>query len=398
MSEGRTGKIIRYTMQTILVIMMYVCMASALIKSATPEMNRRTRTLVLDSAMDAEAAIDLYEKAKEQGEEITAFTLWGEGKGAVVHPDTGRAKDVNLLTVCGDSRLVLGGTSWLGYGDKQSCLIGSGLSVQLFGREEAIGEKVKIEERLYQVKGILYDSTDTVLVEADRELKVLMDMASVEIPQGADAKTVIRTLSNQTGLPDRYHNYHVYTLGAKAAAMSLPFILGLSVVIPFGKRAWKSRSRPAVLLSNLIQVLFFLAFFIWIVNPQIRIPGEMIPSRWSDFEFFSQLWEQKTEEIQLLVTGKKTQPELLLAKQFMQTLGLSLTAFFFYFCSLYRMQIKPGTEATFWVVGFLCLTFVLLVKIGGEGLTGFGSRSVWLILPYYIWGKSLNLPAIPIKQ
>ena len=71
----------------------------------------------------------------------------------------------------------------------------------------------------------------------------------------------------------------------------------------------------------------FTVLVLYLAVKQISIPKEIVPSRWSDFTFFSNLADEKTQAFAVLMNSQKTAPEAKYFHVFFQSLlfvGLSV--------------------------------------------------------------------------
>ena len=59
---------------------------------------------------------------------------------------------------------------------------------------------------------------------------------------------------------------------------------------------------------------------------QIRISEDYIPSRWSDFSFWSSLWQEKADAVKFLVGMEKTELDNRWAYGFLKAAGCGLLA------------------------------------------------------------------------
>lgn len=366
---------------------MLVCMAMSLSQSGYPKSGRDIRIICQEDGMSGKEAADIQAHAAEAQEEFPDFTVWGEQQETrISNQDLGREETVSLITVCGDSRLVLDGDSWLDFGDYDGCLIDETLSWQLFGSFGGQGEKIQIGDRTYFVRGILDDTKGTVIVQAGEQEESL-DKISVEIPEGATAEETVRKLSNQFGFSETTVNYEVYRLWGEMISLILPCVLGISVLAFMAKRIMVCRDGTGNFTFCMLEGILFLAVFLWILDIQIKIPGELLPTKWSDFEFWTELRQQKQEEFLLMLYGVKTKPEILYMTGFFQTLAWSGGAFVCWFFSLRSMRVNPEAGNLTLICCFIIIGFALLEKMGGEGVRPFGYRIVWLILPWYLLGR-----------
>lgn len=95
-----------------------------------------------------------------------------------------------------------------------------------------------------------------------------------------------------------------------------------------------------------IRVRIFWKVCFWIVmistgiclTKQVNLPPDMIPPAWSDFEFWSNLWKEKTKAAAFLINMEKNVPETLYISSFFQSLSCGLLSLGLYCLSIIVFQ------------------------------------------------------------
>lgn len=246
-----------------------------------------------------------------------------------------------------------------------------------------------IGSREYEVAGILYGDSGTVLVQADQDTKAVLDRASLRISDEENVQETIRRFSSSTGLQGiriPLHLYGILTRGLLRILISLTlFLLLFRIFVKI--RAYGSIKSIFLLL---ILVLLSAGACIWILDLDIRIPREMLPSKWSDFEFWSDLLKQKTEEISLLWTTEKSTPELHYFMNFLKSVVSGLGAALLGTLFLIRVKIKNLCSLAAMTVFFLLLSFSFAVFYVPDGSALVQERVFWLFFPLCFWLKYLD--------
>lgn len=385
MYKGRISRMKKAAVIWILSSIMFLCFAQAIFL-VRPDNEKSVRILTNPTGYLRGEALSLIKQSRESEEDWPLFTIWGEEKEVSIHnPDLNREKKAGVLTVCGDSRLVWDSGSWLDMEDAKYCLLTEDLGLSLFGGTELVGQKVQIGECIYEVKGILSEIENTAMIQTGPNLESVMNKVSVEIPKGREQSDVLRQLSIRLGVSENAVNFGLYRTWAKAAAMILPCILGASIFFQMIRKACAFRHRPVKLLKQLIILFVFCILFFWITEFWPGIPKEMIPSRWSDFEFWTKLWEQKKTEILFLMQGEKTGPEMACLREFLNTFKYSILAVVLYFFSMRRQKIERLRDLFFGGVFFLCLAFMALLTADRYLTLKNGGRILWMLLPFYLF-------------
>lgn len=366
------------------------CFSQAILYGCPADAGKNLCIVDLDVKISEEEAVLIQKNARERAEESIPFAVWGEQKKVEVsNPVLRRKTEASQLTVSGNSDLVLRGSSWLDHKDSAGCLIDGELCILLFGSTDVSGNKVIIGEREYEVRGVLHGSRKTVLVEADETGDSFLGRMSVVIPDDKTPKEVIQGLSSQYGLTGESIGLDNYRRMGTAAAGLLPCVLGIHIALPLWRGVRRERRRPVRCLMYAAGLVICLLVFLWITGVRFEMPEDWIPSRWSDFEFFTGRWEEKSKELALIFSGEKSAPEAVLAAGALNALKFGLLSVFFFFWWRRRVKITEERQAFAWSMFFICLTFAMRLCMEGADISAAGGRMLWLLLPCFVWGSLL---------
>lgn len=225
--------------------------------------------------------------------EITAWLLNEEVLVRCQEP--GKEKKADCMAVFGfremaSFRPLLDGT--YGYRtDESGCIISGGLAMELFGSVGVSGKHVWCRGRSYVVRGVTDDSGCVILIPAGKEEKMrylLMDLGA----DSAGASRAERFLY-QYGMDSGY----VCVDGSLFfAAAGLSCVLFLWVVmitqcyrlVKHGKHmAVRQRLELAGLAAAILLVSIVLIRYL-----ELKIPADLIPGKWSDFDFWTGKWKE----------------------------------------------------------------------------------------------------------
>lgn len=182
--------------------------------------------------------------------------------------------------------------------DTKGCLISSGLAQQLYGAENVVGQSVVCQKKEWWIRGVIKEE-DSFLAVCTQKREDSMTCLEVV---GASRSPVnsIQQLAPQIGMADISYVFDgslAYT--AARLLVGLPLFLFLclmhqrteceasqetftSPLQAFLQKIWKKRKK----------FLWWLALFL-VVLCFVRIPDSLIPTKWSDFEF----WSRRAQEI-----------------------------------------------------------------------------------------------------
>ena len=232
-----------------------------------------------------------------------------------------------------------------GVTDGAGVALSDSLAWTLFGSTDVVGMEVKLDEETRVIRGVFEGETALALLST-RDEDTAQSWSAAELSAGpadatrADAESY--ATASGLGKPDS-----ILTSGAAsfANAMSLlPLLLmaayGLALCLAFLRR------RPVAFRQG----LFFLACLTLAFSlPTIleTLPGWMIPTRWSDFAFWSELFSQAEDSLRefLSLTPRLRDVEmrLLLLKQ--AGIALASTCCALSACFLWHRDTSSGGGA-----------------------------------------------------
>lgn len=213
----------------------------------------------------------------EAGQEIPgSFTAWEQkNEISVTNKDLQRNRTVSAVVICGRSDLILRGTSWLDDTDKNGCLIDEKTAYELFGSTDIAGQIIYIGGKEKVVRGILYDVSNAVLYEEDDSMEKFTNIA-VYMEKGITYDDVRQDFMSRHGLTGKFVRIDILERIANLAC------------IRFG------------------------------------IPDDLIPTKWSDFNFWSEALEREKESFLLLMLTEKQKPLEVYMKDFYPAVGYGL--------------------------------------------------------------------------
>lgn len=254
--------------------------------------------------------------SEEETEDGAEYMAWGfeEGKSIQAEGD-GKMAEGEVFYLCGNSRLLFWEEPFLDSQDEEGCLIGADLARALFGGVQVKGLKVQLQDRTYQVRGVIDKPVSWIVVRADEERK--LDRVNARAVQGKTLEQTAQELTGRLGISGRELEWRLLHWGLAAGNLLLVTVLAAGL----GRVLYRRRSS---LTTWPLLLLMFL--WLWFAGGRIGIPKELLPDRWSDFDFWVQVWEEKKEAVLTLLAAEKRGPELELVLEFFRTLCFQAAA------------------------------------------------------------------------
>lgn len=263
------------------------------------------------AGVGARALAQLEEQERERGENkaLPGLAAWSvEREVQVENTGLGRVCSADCMAVYGDrsaavSRDLAHGSFGL-RSDRDTCVISRGLADALFGSEDVVGKSVRCRGKAYTVRGVIRDEERMIVIPAGVEAEggqeaqngagqdilryLLLDFRSAnrEMTAGGEAARSFLARYN-LGTP----RYLVDgTVGPAAAG----FFLLLPLAAVLGRWAWTAGKRtPGGLPITCLGAAAGLAGSVLLLGAAgTRFPEELLPTRWSDFDFWARRWRE----------------------------------------------------------------------------------------------------------
>lgn len=399
-----------------------LCMAMVFLYAEGDD-RENVRTLQLKEAYHAQKAYELqlaesrYRQESEQGaEEPAACVFWGETQGVCVNaPELNRSSSAARVTVCGDSRIIFNSSCGLeteaytlnGSGDKlkvqnenqeKECLISPALALELFGNTDGSGQRIQLEEVEYRVKGMLNCENSVVVAPAVFHPDAGLDKVSVRLADNKSTGQKIQDFTARTGIQGDVLAYHLYRQWTKFMAYAVPFLIYLIIWIKMLRRIKKGSSVPAVGLAVFVTAFVTGAVIgIWLLDVHIEIPREMLPSMWSDFEFWAEQWKSISGELALLMKAEKSEMVLQDYHNFLRAGGYSLAAVVLGYFSFRHLVIKNGVFLWTAAAGAMITTYLFFAVNMQSSVRLAHNRVLWVMMPVCFIMKYIGREGIPRK-
>ena len=253
------------------------------------------------------------------------YVNWTQEEGIQsASPELGTTEECRALLLYGRSDLLFPGCTVLDAESTDSCLLSSALSEKLFGGKDTIGLTVSVQERKLEVRDIIESEEPFIAYEAGEQDVCSFDRGTVRYAPGEYSKTVEAAgqLFGEWKLADT----RILVWTARIACFVMPCILCLSLLLMIRKYAkGANMSVREKMLWEGLMYLFLAGVFFFLLR-KMQIPEDMIPTKWSDFDFWAEYGEKLKDSCQVLIQTEKKIPDLLLVGEYVRALGWGAAA------------------------------------------------------------------------
>lgn len=328
--------------------------------------------------------------AEEDGrEDSPSVTLWREHSGQTIAGDGGSTALAGVLEGYGEGAdlypALFRSGGYPSRGDAAGCAVDEALASALWGSTDVLGSALDWEGKTYYVRGVFRGTAGLLLTQAADDDETAFCRMLLRTPGGSTAEAA-RNFLDQNG----WGGAQVLDLPLLSwlltALAALPgLLLAAALLGRLLGRMWKLRYSPLLLIQIILPVFAFGAVILWGMGFPWEIPGSIIPTRWSDFDFWSRLWGQLAGGIQGVFTSALTRRDLALWPSFLACVLLTAGACGLTLMAVSRMRLDRGRAFILWALGDMAVLFLLAAALSGQGGVAL-SRGMWLLPLLFLAG------------
>jgi|GEM_PF-2271709 len=383
------GAIKRHIGTSVVLVLLTICLGLAILYSKRGDTFGNIKVFHQEETrLNGLQAIEMLEREKEQEISVN-YTLWGELQNQTVsYSELYRSTSVSAMVINGESRLLLKSAWNLLEQDKYGCLIDAQTAYKLFGDTNVVGQTIEYEKKEYVIRGIVQKLENVLIIQSTSETKEVMNYISIEIGNNQRTEEVINNFQRRHSISGNIMDFNVYNTWATILVAILPIILFLSILVKFIKIIYNTSKKVPIhaVCYSFIALIFFVTMF-GVLRIKIQYPQAFIPSKWSDFGFWSNLYTEQINKVLAVLKGKKSLPELNLIIPFLETLKYAVLSYILYFILNKYMIIKKAEELVLYLVSTFVGSFLVIYLSELNGNLISGNRQVWFLIPIYLSGR-----------
>lgn len=230
-------------------------------------------------------------------------------------PSAGGSAAMDGIFVYGDSREAvfdgLRGGIWKGAFDDDGCMLSEGAAYRLFGSLNVVGLKVICRGREWTIRGVVNKKSPWIMLPAkDKDKLPFMELKFADAENPVSLAEEFLSLN---GLSGKYLLFDWPLLKAAVRVLlCLPgWVLGIALLCGWKVKHKWAFAAAAVCMGALLT---------------FRMPQDWIPTRWSEFNFWTSKFEYLGDMLKNLWQARLYDGDLKLAKYFFTAMALSLAA------------------------------------------------------------------------
>ena len=293
---------------------------------------------------EKEQAEEIVKTLEQTEAETCACFYWDGGMTTLTEPDYGRSAQVMAAGIVGDGSLYDKRIRGFWEKDKEGCVIDGDTAWKLFGTREAEGRQLVYGEKTYQVRQVLPWKQRMILIRPEKE-ETMYTRVFLKNERLQDSKTAEQFLMAY-GLNGMVVDSGFLMSTARMFLLIFPgIVLGILFLKANQERRLCRGEKGALWMwtGACVLIVAAAAVLLW---KNMEIPQEWIPSRWSDFQFWSDKFRQLEEKVRLFLMLPKTVGQAENILEFVKCAGCSMgSAFIGILALLWKRERSKRTSA-----------------------------------------------------
>ena len=262
-----------------------------------------------------ETAYDQWKKS-EDSEIFSEGAVWKAcGDFKALSEDTGHDQKVSCYQIKGQPAAIFGKELAAGRyfteGERNVCLLDQDTVRQLFGSDNVLGLEVRMDEKTWQIVGMLKGDASICVIPSEEEQAfdgIVIRKKEPEQSTNQAVSMIEAFLGNTDGQQIDGQLYYVlacllYFIILAVSLTIMGFTAAKKIRRKTKKRVQSQKESRITEIGRQCVLPFCLAAAVMILIAGVNAanPGsDYLPTYWSDFEFFSRLFEDKAEQIRSL--------------------------------------------------------------------------------------------------
>ncbi len=255
---------------------------------------------------------------EEKQENAFDFAAWTQQNGIWLETEFGSGEEASAVILCGQSEVIFPESVGLQAEDLSGCLIDEKTALTLFGSANVVGMPILYNGTEKTIRGILRDVENTVVLQTAED-EMGFPYVTVRCNSQQSRRQVENEFMARHALNGKVIRMETISGIANVLTVCFPVAVGVWVirmaVRVLRKRTGAVRKNGADKKDGRFERMMALcvctaaaAACCWVLVTHLRIPADMIPTKWSDFSFWSNWWEKERESLLILLLSEKQKP------------------------------------------------------------------------------------------
>lgn len=219
-------------------------------------------------------------RLESQAKNALEFILWSQSDNRPIEAvQTGQQQNVSCITVRGNINILFPNSQMLEDNDNDGCLIDRYTAKKLFKSTNVVGNTIKIDNTEYTVRGVMDVSGRTLVIQGNRDSKHTLSNITVKGVDNTEDFLTRHGLSSSITVKSSVYVSLSYIFYISPLFSIIWVILSILSSLKYKFKEYEVRRLTITILIVIVVSMGFLLF-------STIIPQLLVPTQWSDFEFW----------------------------------------------------------------------------------------------------------------
>lgn len=335
------------------------------------------------------------EEALQEKKLITNQVAWVQKEQMQLkNENLGTRATAAMIWLAGDAHLLIPRqqvTGELVYpGDKKGAVITPKVAYDLWGSLDVIGKSFVYDKEEYNVRGILDKKEPVVILQlSDEQEDVKLTNMRVQLADTENILEQVNQFNARYGLKEcTVINLSLIGILLGQLAYLPMWLVGFWAIIKWLKLLFETYQYWVASLVLVGVGAVFIVVILKTVAVQMTLPDYLIPNQWSDFEFWTRLWETMYANYLQTQSLPKFLPDLWRMRTIQivwVTWGVSCIGAL---VGMHKIDTKDGKELFWQIILAIIISFSVIILGYSIGLQMIVPKAFWVIVPLYILIKA----------
>lgn len=276
-----------------------------------------------------------------------------------------------------DAQILTG--TFLSDNNRKSCIIDKQSAYSLFGTEDTLGLKLKWNNKDYTIQGVLGCKQKIMFVRVDNQEQKEFSSIRINFENNDNTYEQAQNFILNYNLDNATINDIAPISIIVSQLAILPFILTLAFIIFDLVKLYKNHNRLVAII-----ILFIITFlFIYIWDFKIEIPSIYIPTKWSDFQFWTRTFKTIYNNHQLVGKLPIIHTDL---NTIIKTVILNICISIFAFSLSLKFLKQTNLKQNFiYEMLTIIIVFISNIIVNFVGIDIIDIKIIWIIYPLFIF-------------
>ncbi|GAB2022746.1 hypothetical protein RyT2_18200 [Pseudolactococcus yaeyamensis] len=258
------------------------------------------------------------------------LVLWEEASQEnISNPRLKLNVEATVLTVLGRSELLpLDSQTYLATTDLNGCLISEKLAEKVFRDKAVVGKTLTVRGHLLTVRAVITNVTDTLIIARPRDdSSAIFDSSLIKKSNELMSDNTLKNkVSSQLQVTGKLIDFPLMT-GLTTFLLLLPLLSLTYYFYHIVQHYLQTSDITSKWRSEHILKIVLVLIWFGYLKTILQLSNDYIPSEWSNFEFYQQLWRDKSLAILQFIKMRKGIIEMRYLGLLIKILCLDVMAF-----------------------------------------------------------------------